>query len=330
MLVTTVIVALEKGNYYKILNLLADCSESASTRPHDAKTVQILGFRFCIQQMHKRNTPGTVFQCFSSGIAAVGVTAENFGTTLDLLKLSGFSVETSRAWTEIIDCFGGRWMPCRIRCIPNLDPFTLRTQSESFALGRSFELMVQALGGDRDRVGDAIYGALTGALVTMKDQGFKPRLQHTNTKTVLISFSGITATLLETVRSFKKSSAISYTCQYQHCFIWSLFSCRVCQILAKRLLMFLNEDVQVQIGLRPQSQCYLRMSPRYLLRNRMQLNACLKFEEKVFFAQDKFITPRAVLSLALFNGFRVLGTKNVDPEDLRLSVEGMAFKPESQ
>jgi len=69
--------------------------------------------------------------------------------------------------------------------------------------------MVQALGGDRDRVGDAIYGALTGALVTMK---------------------------------------------------------------------------------------------------------------------DKFITPRAVLSLALFNGFRVLGTKNVDPEDLRLSVEGMAFK----
>lgn len=84
-------------------------------------------------------------------------------------------------------------MPCRIRRIPNLDPFSLRTQSESFALGRSFDLMVQALGGDRDRVGDAIYGALTGALVTMKDQGFKPRLQHTNTKTVLISFSGITA-----------------------------------------------------------------------------------------------------------------------------------------
>lgn len=143
--------------------------------------------------MHKRNAPGTVFQCFSSGIAAVGVTAENFGTTLDLLKLSESSVETSCAWPEIIDCFRGRWMPCRIRCIPNLDPFTLRTQSESFALGRSFDLMVQALGGDRDRVGDAIYGALTGALVTMKDQGFKPRLQHTNTKTVLISFSGITA-----------------------------------------------------------------------------------------------------------------------------------------
>ena len=50
----------------------------------------------------------------------------------------------------------------------------------------------------------------------------------------------------------------------------------------------------------------------------------------MFFAQDKFITPRAVLSLALFNGFRVLGTKNVDPEHLRLSVEGMAFKPGSQ
>lgn len=52
--------------------------------------------------------------------------------------------------------------------------------------------------------------------------------------------------------------------------------------------------------------------------------------KRSFFAQDKFITPRAVLSLALFNGFRVLGTKNVDPEDLRLSVEGMAFKPGPQ
>ncbi len=52
--------------------------------------------------------------------------------------------------------------------------------------------------------------------------------------------------------------------------------------------------------------------------------------KRFFFAQDKFITPRAVLSLALFNGFRVLGTKNVDPEDLRLSVEGFAFKPGSQ
>ena len=78
-------------------------------------------------------------------------------------------------------------MPCHIRRIPNLDPFTLRTQSESFALGRSFDLMVQALGGDRDRVGDAIYGALTGALVTMKDQRFKPRLQHTNTNAAVIS-----------------------------------------------------------------------------------------------------------------------------------------------
>ena len=35
-----------------------------------------------------------------------GVTAENFGTTLDLLKLSESSVETSCAWPEIIDCFG--------------------------------------------------------------------------------------------------------------------------------------------------------------------------------------------------------------------------------
>ena len=42
--------------------------------------------------------------------------------------------------------------------------------------------------------------------------------------------------------------------------------------------------------------------------------------------EDKFMTPRAVLSLALFNGFRVLGTKSADPEDLKLVVETMAFK----
>ena len=45
--------------------------------------------------------------------------------------------------------------------------------------------------------------------------------------------------------------------------------------------------------------------------------------------QDKFITPRAVLSLALFNGFRVLGHKSADPEELRLFVETMAFKLEA-
>ena len=42
--------------------------------------------------------------------------------------------------------------------------------------------------------------------------------------------------------------------------------------------------------------------------------------------QDSFITPRAVLSLALFNGFRVLAHKSENPEDLRLFVETMAFK----
>ena len=43
-----------------------------------------------------------------------------------------------------------------------------RTQSELFALGRSFELMLAALGGDRDRVGDAIYGAKTMSLMAVK------------------------------------------------------------------------------------------------------------------------------------------------------------------
>eukprot|EP00438_Fugacium_kawagutii_P018866 Skav221112 [mRNA] locus=scaffold233:81502:84844:+ [translate_table: standard] len=99
-----------------------------------------------------------------------GITAENFGVAMDLLKLS---------------------------------------QSELFALGRSFELMLGALDGDRDRLGDAIYGAKTTQLIT---------------------------------------------------------------------------------------------------------------------AQESFITPRAVLSLALFNGFRVLAHKSEDPEELRLFVETMAFK----
>eukprot|EP00438_Fugacium_kawagutii_P006054 Skav218237 [mRNA] locus=scaffold4566:182185:185298:+ [translate_table: standard] len=82
-------------------------------------------------------------------------------------------------------------------------------ESELFALRRSFELFVSALGGDRDRVGDAIYGVKTTELIAFK---------------------------------------------------------------------------------------------------------------------ESFITPRAVLSLALFNGFRVLSHKSEDPEELRLFVETMAFK----
>eukprot|EP00438_Fugacium_kawagutii_P032802 Skav211939 [mRNA] locus=scaffold1086:614185:618354:- [translate_table: standard] len=100
----------------------------------------------------------------------LAITAENFGVNMDLLQLS---------------------------------------QSELFALGRSFELMLAALGGDRDRAGDAIYGAKTTQLIAVK---------------------------------------------------------------------------------------------------------------------DSFVTPRAVLSLALFNGFRVLGHKSENPEELRLFVETMAFK----
>eukprot|EP00438_Fugacium_kawagutii_P018862 Skav221108 [mRNA] locus=scaffold233:48017:51407:+ [translate_table: standard] len=121
------------------------------------------------------NGGGTTVPSDSEAVSAMNnvgavITTENFGVAMDLLKLS---------------------------------------QSELFALGRSFELMLGALGGDRDRVGDAIYGAKTSRLVT---------------------------------------------------------------------------------------------------------------------AMESFITPRAVLSLALFNGFRVLGHKSEDPEELRLFVETMAFK----
>ena len=52
-------------------------------------------------------------------------------------------------------------------CSPD-SPVSARTDDELLALNRSFDLSVNALGGDRDRVGDAIYGALTGSLLTMK------------------------------------------------------------------------------------------------------------------------------------------------------------------
>ena len=51
----------------------------------------------------------------------------------------------------------------------NSDHFCFRTPSELFSLGRSFELLLQALGNDRDRVGDAIYGVLTSALLAVKE-----------------------------------------------------------------------------------------------------------------------------------------------------------------
>jgi len=115
---------------------------------------------------------GTEDAAAAAAQAALDLTinAENFGTSMELLQM---------------------------------------TQSELVVLGASFEKLLTALGGDRDRVGDAIYGAKTSALATVK---------------------------------------------------------------------------------------------------------------------DSFITPRAVLSLALFNGFRVLGHKSQDPEELRLFVETMAFK----
>ena len=51
-------------------------------------------------------------------------------------------------------------------CSP--DTVSVRTDEELRDLLSSFDLLVSSLGGDRDRVGDAIYGALTGSLLTMK------------------------------------------------------------------------------------------------------------------------------------------------------------------
>jgi len=42
--------------------------------------------------------------------------------------------------------------------------------------------------------------------------------------------------------------------------------------------------------------------------------------------QSSFTTPKAVLSLRLFNGFRILSEKCEDPEDLKNYVESLAFK----
>ena len=105
------------------------------------------------------------------------ITAENFGVAMDLLQLSGAPNTNGReSMPELI------WLISQTRSAQLLAhatymapekfskaPSALRTQSELFALGRSFELMLAALGGDRDRAGDAIYGAKTTNLVAVKE-----------------------------------------------------------------------------------------------------------------------------------------------------------------
>ena len=75
-----------------------------------------------------------------------------------LQRLVRTPIETSLSWPDMSRIPKG---------IPNA--FPLRSQSELFALGRSFELLLQGLGNDRDRVGDAIYGAKTANLVVFKE-----------------------------------------------------------------------------------------------------------------------------------------------------------------
>ena len=86
----------------------------------------------------------------------------------------------------------------------------------------------------------------------------------------------------------------------------------------------------------PHSRHFLSLGPSWTISVRHQKSTTLLFSCQCIMMclmhmsrQDKFITPRAVLSLALFNGFRVLGHKSADPEELRLFVETMAFKLEA-
>ena len=46
--------------------------------------------------------------------------------------------------------------------------------------------------------------------------------------------------------------------------------------------------------------------------------------------QESFKNPRAVTSLKLFNGFRVLTEKSHNPEELKTHIETLAFKPLSE
>lgn len=56
--------------------------------------------------------------------------------------------------------------PLDAKLLKLLEP---RSESELFALRRSFELLLSALGSERDKVGDAIYGVKTTTLIAVKD-----------------------------------------------------------------------------------------------------------------------------------------------------------------
>ena len=45
--------------------------------------------------------------------------------------------------------------------------------------------------------------------------------------------------------------------------------------------------------------------------------------------QESFTSPRAMMSLRLFNGFRLLATKCSDAEDLKIYVETLGFRSDS-
>ena len=58
-------------------------------------------------------------------------------------------------------------------------------------------------------------------------------------------------------------------------------------------------------------------------------NILLNLQIVDWYHQESFTSPRAMMSLRLFNGFRLLATKSSDAEDLKTYVETLAFRSDS-
>ena len=61
--------------------------------------------------------------------------------------------------------------------------------------------------------------------------------------------------------------------------------------------------------------------------HRIQVLFCREPAAPALCRQENFTTPRAVVSLRFFNCFRLLLEKAEDPNELKIYVETLAFKP---
>ena len=72
--------------------------------------------------------------------------------------------------------------------------------------------------------------------------------------------------------------------------------------------------------------CHWGFSPHLLTASYNILRILHGTETVDWYRQESFTSPRAMMSLRLFNGFRLLATKSSDAEDLKIYVETLAFR----